>query len=179
MFKKGEENEVTPRAPAPLGAAPSPPSRPASAGAERASIGPSIAIKGDVSGNEDLVIQGRIEGSVQLGQHRVTVGPEGRVKADISGRTVTVEGEVTGNLRGQEQVVLRSTARVEGDIESPRVVIEDGATFRGSIDMAPDGRGAQRSRSQAPEVGPKREPGNGGGAATGGDALGSSSAATA
>jgi len=91
-----------------------------------AMIGPSITIKGDVSGDEDLVIQGRIEGKVNLAQHNVTIGPEGRVKADVHGRTVIVEGEVEGNLRAQEQIILRHTAKVEGSIAAPRVSLEDG-----------------------------------------------------
>ena len=103
-------------------------------------IGPSITIKGDVSGDEDLVIQGRIEGKVNLAQHNVTIGPEGRVKADVHGRTVVVEGEVEGNLRGQEQIILRHTAKVEGSIAAPRVSLEDGAVFRGGIEMDASGK---------------------------------------
>ena len=108
---------------------------PTSAVGQRATIGRSIAIRGDVTGDEDLVIQGRIEGSVNLKQHSVTVGPEGEVKASVLGRIVTVEGRVEGDIVGDEQVILRSSARVQGDITAPRVVLEDGARFRGGIDM--------------------------------------------
>jgi cytoskeletal protein CcmA (bactofilin family) len=111
-----------------------------------AMIGRSIAIKGEVTGDEDMVIQGRVEGSVDLKQHSVTVGPEGEVKANIIARTVTVEGRVVGNLSGEEQVVLRASARVEGDIVAPRVVLEDGTLFRGSVEM---GEAAHRGRAQA------------------------------
>jgi cytoskeletal protein CcmA (bactofilin family) len=100
-----------------------------------ATIGPSIKIKGDVTGDEDLVIQGRIDGTVNLTKHNVTVGPEGRVKANIFGRSVIVEGEVEGDLQGEEQIVLRRTAKVQGNIAAPRVTLEDGASFRGGIDM--------------------------------------------
>jgi cytoskeletal protein CcmA (bactofilin family) len=110
--------------------------RPAPASSEPATIGRSITIRGDVTGDEDLMIQGTVDGTVDLEKHNVTVGPEGRVKANISGRTVTIEGEVEGNVRGQEQVVLRSVSKVTGDIVAPRVVLEDGATFLGSIDMS-------------------------------------------
>ena len=103
---------------------------------ESATIGRSITIRGDVTGDEDLYIQGRIEGTVDLKQHNVTVGPEGRVKANIKARMVTIEGEVDGDVRGQEQVALRSASKVNGDIVAPRVVLEDGATFLGSIDMS-------------------------------------------
>ncbi len=109
---------------------------------ESATIGPSINIKGDVTGDEDLMIQGRIEGTVTLKQHNVVVGPEGQVRASIHGRSVTVEGTVVGDLRGEEQVVLRKAASVEGNIQAPRVTLEDGASFKGGIDMG-DTRGAQ------------------------------------
>jgi len=148
MWKKTDDQEsddraaarptTTPTAAATPGAERS--VRPSAASTDRAIIGRSITIRGDVTGDEDLMIQGRIDGSVQLGQHHVTVGPDGRVKANISGRSVTVEGEVTGDLHGDEQVALRPTARVEGDIVSPRVVLDDGASFRGSIDMSKQSR---------------------------------------
>lgn len=102
---------------------------------DRAVIGPSITIKGDVSGEEDLVIQGRVEGKVDLAQHHVTVGANGRIKANIVGRSVTVEGEVDGDLRADEQIAIRKSGKVRGNISAPRVIIEDGATFKGSIDM--------------------------------------------
>ncbi len=100
-----------------------------------ATIGPSIKINGDVTGDEDLVIQGRIDGTVNLKKHNVTVGPEGRVKANIFGRSVIIEGEVEGDLHGDEQIVLRRSAKVQGNITAPRVTLEDGASFRGGIDM--------------------------------------------
>lgn len=117
---------------------------------ERATIGRSITIRGDVTGDEDLLIQGRVDGSVDLKQHSVTVGADGEVKASIVGRVVIVEGSVEGNIRSEEQVVLRSSARVQGDITAPRLVLEDGARFRGGVDMgeAPDTSRASASSSQ-------------------------------
>lgn len=100
-----------------------------------ATIGPSIVIRGEVTGDEDLLIQGHVDGSVALGQHAVTVGDGGRVKAGITGRVITVEGAVEGDLSAKEQIVLRGTARVRGDLNAPRVVLEDGASFRGLVDM--------------------------------------------
>lgn len=117
------------------------------AGGGQATIGRSITIRGDVTGDENLIIQGRVEGTVNLGQHNVTVGPEGRVKADISARMVSVEGEVEGDVRGAEQVALRAASTVKGDITAPRVVLEDGATFLGTIDMSGQ-RGETKSKSQ-------------------------------
>ena len=131
------ETEATPRpqlnvsSPTP---APATPSAAPRAG-ERATIGRSITIRGDVTGNEDLLIQGRVDGSIDLKQHAVTIGSEGEVKASIAGRVVIVEGSVEGNISSEEQVVLRASARVQGDITAPRLVLEDGARFRGGVDM--------------------------------------------
>jgi cytoskeletal protein CcmA (bactofilin family) len=117
-----------------------------------ATIGPSITIKGDVTGDEDLVIQGRIEGTVTLKKHNVVVGPEGNVRANVHGRSVTVEGEVAGDLHGQEQVVLRKTAKVEGNIKAPSVTLENGARFRGGIDMGEGVAAAPEPRKEPPKI---------------------------
>lgn len=135
MWKKDDE-PGTPETPAKKGASAERPRPSDGAEAAPATIGPSITIKGDVSGEEDLLIHGRVNGSVDLKQQSVTVGREGRVNADITGRVVIVEGEVEGDLSADEQVILRSAARVEGDITSPRVVLEDGANFKGLVDMS-------------------------------------------
>lgn len=133
MWKKEDDQTEQPTAGStPRVASPRPPSSQSSA---KATIGPSITIDGDVTGSEDLLIQGRITGSVTLDDHAVGVGTEGRVNADIVGRLITVEGQVEGDLTAQEQIVLRGTAKVKGDIKAPRVVLEDGATFRGLVDM--------------------------------------------
>jgi cytoskeletal protein CcmA (bactofilin family) len=104
---------------------------------ERAMIGPTIHIEGSLSGQEDLIIEGRVEGKIELRQHNVTVGKNGKVKADIYGKTITIEGEVQGNLYGEEQLVIRHTSTVRGNITAPRVRLEDGSNFKGSIDMSP------------------------------------------
>jgi cytoskeletal protein CcmA (bactofilin family) len=88
-----------------------------------------------VTGSEDLLIQGQVDGSVTLDDHSVGVGSEGRVNANITGRIITIEGRVEGDLTAQEQIILRGSAHVKGDIKAPRVVLEDGATFRGLVDM--------------------------------------------
>ena len=123
---------------------------------EGAMIGRSIQFRGDITGDEDLVIQGRVEGSVDLGQHAVTVGGDGEVIASIAGRVVTVEGRVEGNINGAEQIVLRSSSYVRGDLKAPKVVLENGARFRGLVDMGdPDEapahakRDGERSRDHA------------------------------
>jgi len=116
---------------------------------ERATIGRSITIRGEVTGDEDLLIQGRVDGSVNLTEHAITVGPQGEVRGDIHGRVVIVEGVVDGNLNAKEQVTLQASARVEGDIAAPRVRLEDGAYFRGGVDMgeSPDRAGAKSKPS--------------------------------
>jgi cytoskeletal protein CcmA (bactofilin family) len=102
---------------------------------ERALIGPSIEIKGSLSGGEDLFVEGRVEGKIELAQYSVTIGASGRIKADIQGRTIIVNGEVEGNLYGSEQIILRQSSKVTGNLVAPRVSLEDGANFKGSIDM--------------------------------------------
>jgi cytoskeletal protein CcmA (bactofilin family) len=104
---------------------------------ERASIGRSITIKGEVSGSEDLLIHGSVEGTVNLGENTVTVGASAKVKADIFGKVIHVEGEVLGNLFGAEQVTVHRTGYVRGNITSPRLSLEDGARLKGSIDTEP------------------------------------------
>ena len=105
-------------------------------------IGSSIVIKGTVSGDEDLLIQGKVEGTIELGKNEVTVGETGRVAADITAKTVRIDGEVTGDVSGGEKVVISKSGNVRGNIVAPRVTLEDGAVFKGSIDMDPGDTGA-------------------------------------
>lgn len=133
MWKKDEEPSTQPSSESRTPSVSAP--RSSSTGGSRATIGPSISIKGDVTGSEDLLIQGQVDGSVSLGKHAVGVGSEGRVKANIIGRVITIEGRVEGDLTAEEQIILRGSAQVHGDIKAPRVVLEDGATFRGLVDM--------------------------------------------
>ena len=100
-------------------------------------IGPSIVIKGTVSGDEDLVIQGRVEGNIDLQAHVVSVGQSGKVAADINAKVINIDGEVAGDITGNEKVVISKSGNVKGNIVAPRVTLEDGAIFKGSIDMDP------------------------------------------
>jgi cytoskeletal protein CcmA (bactofilin family) len=134
MWKKDELSDETRLRSPEVTPAPAPPPRRAEA-PNVATIGRSIRFKGEITGDEDLLIQGRVEGSVSLKQHTVTVGPEGDVKATIAARLVMIEGRVEGDLTADEQVILRSSASVQGDIVAPRVVLENGARFRGGVDM--------------------------------------------
>ena len=100
-------------------------------------IGSTIIIKGEISGDEDLIIEGKVEGTVKVTSHTVTVGATGKVKANIDAKTVKIDGEVTGDILGGEKVIISKAGRVRGNIVSPRVTLEDGAQFKGSIDMDP------------------------------------------
>ena len=143
MWKKSEPEPLNPQ-PVPVPQAqPSPaPRNPAPQAKERAVIGPSISIKGDLTGEEDLLIEGRVDGKIELRKHSITVGKSGRIKADIYGKIITVEGTVEGNLYGEEQLIVRQSGTVHGNIVSPRVALEDGSNFKGSIDMSPKDRSA-------------------------------------
>jgi cytoskeletal protein CcmA (bactofilin family) len=98
-------------------------------------IGPSITIRGDVSGEEDLVVAGTIEGAVNLKESTLMVDESGYIMADITAAIIRVDGEVKGELRAIDKVIIKSTGNVVGGIRSPRVVLEDGCQFKGSIDM--------------------------------------------
>ncbi len=100
-----------------------------------ASIGKSIVINGELSGSEDLTIEGQVEGKIELRDHVLTVGSNGRITAQVSAKAIVVLGHVTGNLTATERVDIRENGSVEGDIVAPRVAIADGSHFRGSIDM--------------------------------------------
>ena len=106
---------------------------------EVAHIGKSVIIKGELSGSEDLFIDGEVEGSIELKQNSVTIGPNGRVKAKITAKTVVLEGKVNGDIFGTERVELRGAAVVTGDIVTQRIVIAEGASFQGSVNKASPG----------------------------------------
>ena len=98
-------------------------------------IGKSVVIKGELTGSEDLTIEGHVEGTIQLREHVLTIGPNGRIKAQIFAKSVVVLGEVHGNVTASEKVDIRDNGSVEGDLIAPRIAISEGAHFRGSVDM--------------------------------------------
>jgi cytoskeletal protein CcmA (bactofilin family) len=117
-------------------------SNPYNSATERASIlGPTLYFKGELSAEEDLLIQGRVEGSITHTQ-RLTVGPQGTVKANVRAALIIVEGTVDGDLHAERSVVVKDSATVCGNIHSPSVSIMEGANFTGNIDMG-GRRGAQ------------------------------------
>jgi|GEM_PF-419309 len=123
------------QAPAPQQAAPSQVEARAAAPAAIAVIGPKIRVKGELVGEEDLVIQGQVEGSIDLNSHSLVIGEQGKVTADIIAKKITVHGTVEGDLFGQERISIMASSNVKGNLVADRVTLEDGAKFRGSIDM--------------------------------------------
>ncbi len=103
--------------------------------AEVAHIGKSVVVKGELSGSEDLYLDGEVEGNIELHDHALTIGPNGKVKANIHARDVVVHGKVDGNIHGTERVELKKSAILSGDITTQRIIIEDGAFFKGAIDI--------------------------------------------
>jgi cytoskeletal protein CcmA (bactofilin family) len=119
--------------------------------ADVAQIGKSVVIKGELSGSEDLFLDGEVEGSIELQNQNLTVGPNGRVRANINARELVIHGKVDGNITASERVELRKSAVLVGDILTQRIIIEDGAYFKGGIDINKNqasrqqGAGAQSS----------------------------------
>jgi cytoskeletal protein CcmA (bactofilin family) len=112
--------------------------------ADVAHIGKSVVIKGELSGSEDLYVDGEVEGSIDLKEHSLTIGPHGRVRANVSAREIVVHGKVEGNLQGSDRVELKRSAVQVGDIATQRIVIEDGAYFKGAIDIRKNDKPQQK-----------------------------------
>ena len=109
----------------------------------KVNIGKSVIIKGELSGSEDLTIEGQVDGKIELRQNILTIGPNGRIKAEINAKAVIVQGEVTGNITASEKIDIRDAGSVDGDLAAPRIAIADGAHFRGSIDMKRESKPGQ------------------------------------
>jgi len=113
-------------------------------------IGKSVVIKGELSGSEDLTIEGAVEGKIELRQNLLTIGPNAKIKAQVFAKTVVVEGHVQGNISAGERIDIRDKGVVEGNLAAPRVSIADGAQFRGSVDMQGAGKFADASGDSKP-----------------------------
>ncbi len=111
----------------------------------QARIGKSIVICGEVKGSEDLILDGRVEGTVTLTEGRLTIGPSAHIAADLAAKDVLVQGHVQGNIIASGRVELRSGCNVEGDITALRLAVEDNAVFRGKVDLT-------QAATKAPEV---------------------------
>jgi cytoskeletal protein CcmA (bactofilin family) len=163
MWNKRKEEEYPPKpaaAPAPaasqakettpMSSNPTP-SHSASESRGPAIIGKSVMIKGQIFSREDLTIDGEIDGSVELHEHRLTVGPNGKLQAGVKAREVVVLGTIHGNVEASDKIDIRKDAKLVGDIKTARVVIEDGAYFKGNIDIV-------RAEVPKPQPAPKPQP---------------------
>ncbi|WP_263410215.1 bactofilin family protein [Terriglobus tenax] len=128
-------------------------STPAAAAGEQATIGKSLVVKGEVSGSESLFIDGKVEGAINLPGNRVTVGRNGQVAANISAREIVVLGKVRGNCQASDRVEIRSEGSLTGDVIAARISIEDGAFFKGGIDIRKPGQ-----EGKGPAIVEKTEP---------------------
>lgn len=142
LGQKSEPEPQRPIAPTPAVAppvaaysAPTEPRERMAAPKTMASIGKSLQVKGELSGQEDLAIEGKVEGKVALKGYSVTIGQTGRVSGEIHAKSVVVAGLLNGNIYAEETVEVAATGTMMGDIRAPRVVLADGAKFKGSIDM--------------------------------------------
>jgi cytoskeletal protein CcmA (bactofilin family) len=141
IFGKDQKPAETPRSSTP---APTPPpapapahrAAPAPAPASTCLIGPKTRVKGELTGDENVVVEGQVEGAIRISRD-LTVGPGGSVKATVSAQSIVVAGELLGDCQAAQKVQIEATGRLTGNIRSPRVVIVEGATFRGNSDMSP------------------------------------------
>jgi cytoskeletal protein CcmA (bactofilin family) len=167
MWKRDEgvkpASDVTPSAQPPqtsMAGTPQPAPRPQT-GRDPVNIGKSVVIKGELSGSEDLTIEGQVEGKIELKDNILTIGANGKIKAQVFAKALIVLGEVTGNVTASDKVEIRDGGSVDGDIVSPRVAIAEGAHFRGSVDMqrkagpAQPAKPAQAAAVQAPASTPQ------------------------
>ena len=118
-------------------------------GCNVANIGKSISIRGDLTGNEDMVIEGHVEGKVDLPNSQLTIGANGHVKAEIHAKGVVIVGHVVGNVFGLERVEIQATGKVEGDVIAPKLIVAEGAQLNGAIQMTQKGNRSAAAASEA------------------------------
>ena len=125
-----------------------------------ANIGKTVVIKGEISGGEDMYVDGQVEGSVQLLGNSLTIGPNGRVHASVAAKNVTVGGSLEGNIKASERTEMRKSAVVNGDVQTRRIAIEEGAFFKGKLEILTDskspasGAGTPAASASAPSPAP-------------------------
>jgi len=119
-----------------------------------ATIGQSIIFKGELAGDEDLEIEGQVDGNVNLQNHQLTVGANGRLKAEVQAKSIIVIGQVIGNLTATERIEVQATGVVEGDLRAPRLNVQEGAVLNGAIDMSAQSIGASEPKKPAAQPAP-------------------------
>jgi cytoskeletal protein CcmA (bactofilin family) len=160
--QKSESERETSSAPsqeAPRAAVSDAPKREKKAMVDRlVNIGQSVQIKGELKGNEDLTIDGMVDGKILVKDHSLTIGANGRITAEVHAKTVVVVGQVVGNITADDKVEIAPSGSVEGDLRAPRVALADGARFKGSIDMERKAVSSSTSTSSTkPAVAPASE----------------------
>jgi cytoskeletal protein CcmA (bactofilin family) len=125
---------------------------PTAPGTPRTLLGRTVVAQGQLSANEDLLIEGQFQGNITLDDHCLTVGTEGHVKAEVRARQVVILGSVTGNIVAREKIEIHRTGHVVGDLQAASVAIEEGAYFKGSIDIAREGGAEESEHVTAPET---------------------------
>jgi cytoskeletal protein CcmA (bactofilin family) len=113
-------------------------------------LGGAIVLRGELSGNEDLLIMGKFEGKITLPNHCLTIGPNGHVKSEVHARAVVILGFIEGNICADEKIEIRKTGQVIGDLLSATIAIEEGASFKGNLNV-------RREGSISPKTGPAKE----------------------
>lgn len=98
-------------------------------------IGMTVKIKGDISSDENLVIEGQVDGTITLNSHELTIGQSGRVNANVTAKIIKIDGQVNGDLVGKEKIIITKTGTVRGNLVAPTVILEEGGKFKGTIDM--------------------------------------------
>ena len=155
MFDKRKDQART-QTPSPTAGRPASESAPRTtqaAQAEPAIIGTALLVSGELSGDEDVVVAGRFQGKISLPKNSLMVSKGGHVEADVSANAVQIEGRVAGDIRCADKVVITATGQMEGTIVAPRVILVDGAKFKGSIDMDPPAE----TKKPAPQTRPQAE----------------------
>lgn len=127
-------------------------------GENLANIGKSITIKGDLTGNEDLVIDGNIEGRIDLPNNQLTIGPEGKIKADIHAKSAVVVGHIDGNVSATERIEVQASGVVDGDVRAPSLVVQEGAVLNGAVEMSEPKRQAPAEPVKKVAVGGDPQP---------------------
>jgi cytoskeletal protein CcmA (bactofilin family) len=140
--------EVTPVATAPSPRSSELDRQPSRSG--QAHIGKSVVVKGEISGNEDLYVDGEVRGSIELRDHSLIVGPNGKVDANVIAREIVVHGALNGNVQAADKIEIRKTGSILGDLTTARIIIEDGAYFKGSIDILKPGQKSEPPHRPAP-----------------------------
>ena len=134
--EKAPEGPAAPRPSVPPVASPrAPAAGRQTGGVEMANIGKSIRVKGDVEGDEDTVVEGKVEGRVSLKGHHLTIGPNGDVQGEVTANQVTVVGRVSGNVIATERLEIKDSGRIDGDLYAPRLLVAEGAVINGKIEM--------------------------------------------